>query len=87
MLGLVANAQQPQNYQARPKIVLSGKVIDQETQQPLEYATITLKNPRFPDRLQGGITGIDGTFSFEIFPGRYTITTEYISFESNIKEV
>ena len=86
MLGLVANAQQPQNYQARPKIVLSGKVIDQETQQPLEYATITLKNPRFPDRLQGGITGIDGTFSFEIFPGRYTITTEYISFESNIKE-
>ena len=86
MLGLVANAQQPQNYQARPKIVLSGKVIDQETQQPLEYATITLKNPRFPDRLQGGITGTDGTFSFEIFPGRYTITTEYISFESNIKE-
>ena len=86
MLGLVGNAQRPQNYQARPKIVLSGKVIDQETQQPLEYATITLKNPRFPDRLQGGITGIDGTFSFEIFPGRYTITTEYISFESNIKE-
>ena len=86
MLGLVANAQQPQNYQARPKIVLSGKVIDQETQQPLEYATITLKNPRFPDRLQGGITDTDGTFSFEIFPGRYTITTEYISFESNIKE-
>ena len=86
MLGLVANAQRPQNYQARPKIVLSGKVIDQETQQPLEYATITLKNPRFPDRLQGGITGFDGTFSFEIFPGRYTITTEYISFESNINE-
>lgn len=86
MLGLVANAQRPQNYQARPKIVLSGKVIDQETQQPLEYATITLKNPRFPDRLQGGITGVDGTFSFEIFPGRYTITTEYISFESNINE-
>ena len=86
LLGLTASAQRPQNYQARPKIVLTGKVIDEETQQPLEYATITLKNPRFPDRLQGGITGADGSFSFEIFPGRYTITTEYISFESNVKE-
>ena len=46
---------------------------------------LSLKNPRFPDRLQGGITGVDGTFSFEIFPGRYT-PTEYISFESNINE-
>ena len=86
LLGLTAFGQRPQNYQARPKIVLTGKVIDEETQQPLEYATITLKNPRFPDRLQGGITGADGSFSFEIFPGRYTITTEYISFESNVKE-
>ena len=86
LLGLSAFAQRPQNYQARPKIVLTGKVIDEETQQPLEYATITLKNPRFPERLQGGITGADGSFSFEIFPGRYTITTEYISFESNVNE-
>ena len=86
VLGLTVNAQRPQNFQAKSKIVLTGKVIDQETQQPLEYATITLKNPRFPDRLQGGITGPDGTFSFEIFPGRYSITTEYISFESNVKE-
>ena len=86
MLGLTSIAQRPQNYQARPKIVLTGKVIDEETQQPLEYATITLKNPRFPDRLQGGITAADGSFRFEIFPGRYTITTEYISFASNVKE-
>ena len=67
MLGLVANAQRPQNYQARPKIVLSGKVIDQETQQPLEYATITLKNPRFPDRLQGGITGTMARLALKSF--------------------
>ena len=52
LLGLTASAQRPQNYQARPKIVLTGKVIDEETQQPLEYATITLKNPRFPDRFE-----------------------------------
>ena len=31
LLGLTAFAQRPQNYQARPKIVLTGKVIDEET--------------------------------------------------------
>ena len=86
LVGFTALAQRPQNYQARPKILLSGKVIDEETKQPLEYATITLKNPRFPDRLQGGITDAEGNFKFEVFPGRYTITTEYISFESNVNK-
>ena len=76
----------PQNFQKPAKITLSGKVIDQETQQPLEYATITLKNAKFPDRLQGGITNEEGIFNFDIFPGRYTVTTEYISFEKDIKE-
>ncbi|MGB0366058.1 MAG: TonB-dependent receptor domain-containing protein [Flavobacteriaceae bacterium] len=86
LMGKFALAQRPQNFQKPTKISLSGKVIDQETQQPLEYATITLKNPRFPDRLQGGITNEEGVFNFEVFPGRYTITTEYISFEKDIKE-
>ncbi|MCH1417333.1 MAG: TonB-dependent receptor [Flavobacteriaceae bacterium] len=86
LIGLSSLAQRPQNFQKPAKITLSGKVIDQETQQPLEYATITLKNARFPDRLQGGITNDEGLFNFEIFPGRYTVTTEYISFEKDIKE-
>lgn len=73
----------PRNFQ---KIKLSGVVIDEETNQPLEYATITLKNARRPEFLQGGITKADGSFEFEVFPGRYTILTEYISFESNIQE-
>ena len=86
LIGLFSRAQRPQNFQKPAKITLSGKVIDQETQQPLEYATITLKNARFPDRLQGGITNEEGVFNFKIFPGRYTVTTEYISFEKDVKE-
>ena len=83
LIGSVIFAQRPQNFQ---KVSLSGKVLDQETQQPLEYATITLKNPRFPNRLQGGITDAEGNFNFEVFPGKYTIVSEYISFEPNVKE-
>ena len=64
-----------------PKVKLTGRVIDLETQEPLEYTSITLVNNRFPDRIQGGITNDKGIFSFEIFPGKYTITIEYIGFE------
>ena len=32
--------------------------------------------------LQGGITGIDGKFNIEVFPGTYDISIEYIGFES-----
>ena len=75
--------QRPQNI---PKFVLSGLVIDQETEQPLEYATITLKNERRPEMLQGGITDINGRFSFEVYPGKYNINTEYISFKTITKK-
>ena len=76
-------AQRPQNFK---KLVITGKVIDVETQEPLEYATITLRNERRPEMLQGGITKADGTFSIEIFPGKYNISTEYISFKTITQE-
>ena len=76
-------AQRPQNFK---KLIITGKVIDVETQEPLEYATITLRNQRRPEMLQGGITKADGSFSIEVFPGKYNISTEYISFKTITQE-
>lgn len=78
-----AQAQTPQDGQPRniPKITLSGLVVDIETQEPLEYTSITLINKRFPDRIQGGITDANGRFAIEVFRGNYTITIEYIGFK------
>ena len=73
-------AQRPtQSFQ---KLIITGTVLDLETQEPLEYATITFKNERRPKLLQGGITNQEGKFSIEVFPGRYNISTEYISFKT-----
>ena len=44
-------AQRSSNYNNVQKIILQGLVVDKETQQPLEYATISLKTERLPDRL------------------------------------
>ena len=65
-----------------PKFKFSGIVIDQETQQPLEYATVSIRNSQKTNRLQGGITGSDGKFNIEVFPGIYDITIDYIGFEN-----
>ena len=73
----------PQDFK---KINFKGKVIDLDTSQPLEYATISLKSLRKPNNIQGGITVSDGSFDFEVIPGRYFLTIEYISFEKFIKE-
>ena len=85
ILGLcLDNAQRPGG--PPQKITVSGQVVDQETNQPLEYATITLKNNRRPDFLQGGITDAEGKFSIKTFPGKYTIDVEYISFDTYTQE-
>ena len=74
-------AQRPNNYQNITKIKISGNITDSETSEPLEYATISLVNERFPNRIQGGITDENGNFDIEIFPGKYNITLEYIGFQ------
>jgi hypothetical protein len=63
------------------KIKIEGIVIDKETQEPLEYTTISLLTDRFPGRIQGGITDTKGKFILEVFPGKYNITLEYIGFD------
>ena len=73
-------AQRPNNIQNITKIKVLGKVTDSETSEPLEYTTISLVNERFPNRIQGGITDVNGNFNIEIFPGKYNITIEYIGF-------
>ena len=69
-------AQRPNNSLNINKIKISGNITDSETAEPLEYATISLVNERFPNRIQGGITDRNGNFDIEIFPGKYNITLE-----------
>lgn len=60
---------------------ISGKVIDKDTKQPLEYATIVLKNLK-SNKLNGGITDSKGEFFIKIAGGTYDISVEFISFKT-----
>jgi outer membrane receptor protein involved in Fe transport len=63
------------------KIKVTGKIVDKTSNQPLEYATITLKNTKIQKALTGGITNNKGEFEADVIPGVYDITIEFISFK------
>ena len=65
---------------------VSGIVTDSETSEPLEYATISLKHKRIPDKIFGGVTDENGKFSVDVSPGMYNIEIDYISFTSYSNE-
>jgi hypothetical protein len=65
------------------KINLTGKVIDNDTKQPLEYATIVIKSLD-GKIITGGITDIKGEFNIQIAKGVYDISVEFISFKSKL---
>lgn len=71
--------------QTRPNqnsITISGKVVDQDSGQPLEYATFVLQDANSPDKVTGGITDLDGNFEVQASPGQYNIRVEYISYKT-----
>lgn len=69
--------------QAPPQrtINITGKVVDAETNEPLEYATLVLESVENPDIVTGGITNANGQFDVEAQPGNYNIRVEFISYK------
>ena len=64
------------------KIKITGNVIEKNTKQALEYATVTIINSKSAKVVAGGITNPKGEFNIDISPGTYTIKIEFISFKS-----
>lgn len=59
---------------------ITGIIIDKETKQPLEFATVSIfENGTLID---GTITDADGKFSLEAKQGNYTLKAEYISYKA-----
>ncbi len=64
--------------EARGKI--QGRVLDKETSNPLEYATISVLNQRDSTLVGGGISDLDGRFNIEVEFGLYLIKIDFLSY-------
>jgi len=63
-------------------VVVSGKVIESGSQQPLEYATVKLLDSESGQLLSGATTGADGTFSLTTSTENFTLEVGFIGFVS-----
>ncbi|GLB49685.1 TonB-dependent receptor domain-containing protein [Neptunitalea lumnitzerae] len=62
-------------------IKVTGTVIDRDTNEPLEYATLVLQNTA-TQQVTGGVTDMNGKFNVETTPGTYNIRVEFISYST-----
>lgn len=72
-------AQRPQEVNP---IKITGTVLEQDTNQPLEYATLVLQSIENPSKISGGITDANGKYEVEAQPGKYNISIEYIGYKT-----
>lgn len=82
---LITFAQRPQGQRPSP-IIITGMVVDKDSGQPLEYATLVLQSLRNPDRVTGGITDATGKFNVQTMPGQYNVRIEFISYKTHVLE-
>ncbi|MCF7560046.1 TonB-dependent receptor [Sabulilitoribacter multivorans] len=62
-------------------VTITGKVIDKDTQIPLEYATVAFFSKTENKIVDGGISDINGEFKITVKDGVYDISIEYISYK------
>lgn len=78
LTSFVSFAQKPDGN----KVTVTGRVVDGETKQPLEYANVYAQNLKNPSTVSGAMTNDKGEFSFEVPAGNYYIKVEFLSFKT-----
>ncbi|NNK86897.1 MAG: TonB-dependent receptor [Flavobacteriaceae bacterium] len=63
-------------------VTVKGKVIEKDTGQPLEYATVSFFSKRSNKIITGGITNLEGEFSIRVAQGVYDVRIEFIGFKT-----
>lgn len=64
------------------EIYIKGSVVEAATNQPLEYANITLISTTDPNNITGDITDGSGNFNFSATSDTYTIRIEYLGYNT-----
>jgi outer membrane receptor protein involved in Fe transport len=68
--------------QSKPNTIISGKVFDKSTREPLEYATISIINKQSGKTITGTVADVKGAFSISNIPfDTYQVNIEFIGYE------
>lgn len=79
-------AQRPSGASGRPANATPKKIIgiitDANSNQPLDYATVSLYSQRDSSLVAGNITDPTGAFSIETRPGRFYLVIDFLAYQS-----
>ena len=85
-LSLTISAQLPSNDNPKTGVV-TGKVVDETTKQPLPYVTIVIKDAN-KKTSTGGITDANGNFSVKQIPeGENNVEIQFIGYKTETKKI
>ena len=79
-MAFMAVAQNPGERSGGATIKVTGKVIEQESKQPLEFANVIIQTADNVT-VSGGLTDAQGQYSLDVKPGTYNIKFDFISFK------
>ena len=77
---------QSYSYNENKEFIVSGKVTNFENSEPLEYATITILDPKDNNVITGGLSDENGSFRISTKKGIYNVLIEYMSFKNKTLE-
>ncbi|MGB0950018.1 MAG: TonB-dependent receptor, partial [Marinirhabdus sp.] len=66
---------------SQQSVIVSGNIVEGETNAPLEYATVSFLTPQ-KEVVAGGITNLKGEYAIEVPVGAYTVQYDFISYKT-----
>ena len=65
------------------QVKVSGKIIDEQSKEPVEYATVSILTRQDSSLINGVTTTSEGLFEFDLSPGDYLLRIQFISYETH----
>lgn len=65
-------------------ITIKGKVVEESTNQPVEFATVVIKNPETKKNITGSTTDFDGNFMIKTEEKLFTIEISVVGFKTKV---
>lgn len=71
----------------RPQLNILGSIVDSDSNTALEFATISLFRVKDSTLVTGGLTDMDGKFSFQVAGGQYYGVAEFIGYNNTAVDI
>ncbi|MCI5081976.1 MAG: TonB-dependent receptor [Saprospiraceae bacterium] len=66
------------------KIMITGQLVQQGNQAPLEFATISVYASKDSSLVNGGLTDVNGKFQLIVKPGKYYAVAQFIGYQDKM---